>query len=42
VGEYPHKRRGRGDVMGGFPEEKLGKRITFEIQINKISNKNFV
>jgi hypothetical protein len=30
---------GGGGWDGGFVEEKLGKGITFEMQINKISNK---
>jgi hypothetical protein len=33
--------RGRGRRDRGFLEEKVGKGITFEIYIKKISNKNF-
>jgi hypothetical protein len=41
VGEHPQRSRVRGG--GGdkkFVEGKLGRGITFEIQINKITNKN--
>ena len=31
--------RGKGKRIGDFSEGKLGKRITFEMQIKKISNK---
>jgi hypothetical protein len=38
--EYPHKSRGREDVIGCFWEgRKLGKGTTFEMEIKKISNK---
>jgi hypothetical protein len=30
VGEHPHRKWGRG-VGWGFPEEKTGKRVTFEM-----------
>jgi hypothetical protein len=33
--------RGSRDGIGDFLERKLGKGITFEIYIKKISNKNF-
>jgi hypothetical protein len=36
VSEYPHRSRGRKGGMG-FLEGKLGKEITFEMKINKIS-----
>jgi hypothetical protein len=37
--EHLHRSRGREDVIGGFQEGgKLGKGITFEMQIKKISN----
>jgi hypothetical protein len=40
VGTYPHRSRRRGDGIGGFwGSGKLGKGITLEMQINKISNK---
>ena len=32
--------RGKGEEDRGFSEWKLGKGITFEMQINNISNKN--
>ena len=39
VKEYPHRSRGREDGIGCFQEGgKLGKGITFEMQIKKISN----
>jgi hypothetical protein len=38
--EHPHRSWGREDVIGCFREEgKLGKGITFEMQIKKISSK---
>jgi hypothetical protein len=38
-GEHPQRIRGRGDAIGGIPVGKLGKGITFEMLIHKISNK---
>jgi hypothetical protein len=38
--EHLH-RRGEGGMGWGFLEGKLGKGITFEMYIMKISNKNF-
>jgi hypothetical protein len=40
VGEHPHRSRGRGGEGGGDAEGKPRKGITFEMQINKITNKN--
>jgi len=37
--EHPHRIRCRGKWNGGVPEGKPGKGITFEMEINKISNK---
>jgi hypothetical protein len=40
VEEHLHRSRGKEDVVGCFQEgEKLGKGITSEMQIKKISNK---
>jgi hypothetical protein len=40
VGKYPHRSRGRGNGMGvSGAEGNGGKGITFEMEINKISNK---
>jgi hypothetical protein len=39
VREHPHRSRG-GGLDRGFGEGKWGRVITFEMQINKISNKN--
>jgi hypothetical protein len=40
VEEHPHRSRGREDGIGGFWEgRKLGKGITFEMQIKTIFNK---
>jgi hypothetical protein len=41
VGEHPHRSRG-GGWESGFLEGKPGKGITFEMQMKKISNKNFL
>jgi hypothetical protein len=38
VGEHPHRGRG-GGKRKGFVEGKLGRGITFEMPINKITNK---
>ena len=38
IGELPHRSGGRGWDRG-FTEEKPGRRITFEMKINKITNK---
>jgi hypothetical protein len=38
VGEHPQRSRGRSE----FSEGKVGKGITFERQINKITNKKFL
>jgi hypothetical protein len=39
VGEHPHRGR-EGGGSRGFVAGKLGSKITFEMSINKISNKN--
>jgi hypothetical protein len=41
VGEHPHRGRGRGVEWVFLGEKKPGRKITFEMQINKITNKNF-
>jgi hypothetical protein len=40
VWEHPHRSREREDGVWGFLEGKLGKGITFEMQLNKIFNNN--
>jgi hypothetical protein len=41
VGKHPHRSIEAGEERDrGFVEEKLGRRITFKIKINKITNKN--
>ena len=42
VGEHPQRNRGKGDGWDrGVVEGKLGRGITFEMYINKITNKNW-
>ena len=38
VGEHPHRGTEEGRADGGLVEGKLGREITFEMQINKITN----
>jgi hypothetical protein len=38
--ETPSLKQGEGRLDRGFPEWKLRKGITFEMYINKVSNKN--
>jgi hypothetical protein len=39
MGEHPHRIRGERGCDMGFAERKPGRGITFERQINKITNK---
>ena len=42
MGEHPHRGRREGGGDRGLVEEKLRRGITFEMQINKITNVDFV
>jgi hypothetical protein len=42
VGENPHRIRENGGRDRGLVDGKQGRGITFEMQINKISNKNYI